>query len=346
MDSTRALRTLLLVLLVVVWHAAGCLPDTPSGNDAGTPDSGQDAGSDAGTGASDAGSGDSGTPDSGTPDAGQPCSRGHSLRFRGNGVNDIDRVKIRIDDPTNSLPGPPADVGATDFTIELWLKGSASENTASAVSCGANINWIYGNVVVDRDRFSQDRKFGLSLAAGRPVFGVGGNGTGDRTLCATRSVLDGRWHHVAVQRRRSDGWLWLYVDGQLEAQGDGPDGDISYPDDGVPGNFCNGPCTFSDPFLVLGAEKHDVGREYPSFSGWVDELRLSTVLRYSGPFTPPAAPFTPDSATAALYRLDEGTGDAIADSSGHPAGPSPGVRRYGGSPPGPDWSTDTPFACP
>ena len=34
-----------------------------------------------------------------------------SLRFNGYGDDDFDRVKIRIDDPANSNPGPPADIG-------------------------------------------------------------------------------------------------------------------------------------------------------------------------------------------------------------------------------------------
>src|SRR5215468_10410398 len=46
---------------------------------------------------------------------------GHSLRFNGAGAGDIDRVKIRVDDPLTAIPGPPADVGAGDFTIEFWL---------------------------------------------------------------------------------------------------------------------------------------------------------------------------------------------------------------------------------
>ncbi|GIV10102.1 MAG: hypothetical protein KatS3mg019_2193 [Fimbriimonadales bacterium] len=272
-------------------------------------------------------------------------AQGYSLRFYGNGVNDIDRVKIRIDDPSNNLPGPPADIGATDFTIEFWMKANATDNPTSAVSCGANVNWIYGNIIIDRDRFNQDRKFGISVAGGKIVFGVSGNGTGDFTICGTSNVLDGQWHHIAVQRRRSDGYLWLYVDGRLEAHGDGPNGDISYPDNGVPCSWCcNGSCNFSDPFLVFGAEKHDYDRNsYPSYNGHLDEVRLSTVLRYSSNFTPPTQPFTPDSDTAALYHFDEGAGSQILDSSNAPGGPSHGERRYGGNPAGPVWSTDTPF---
>src|SRR5262245_12464898 len=111
-----------------------------------------------------------------------------SLRFYGNGSGDIDRVKIPIDDPANSNPGPPADVGATDFTIEFWMKAAAADNPTPAVSCGANQNWQNGNVIVDRDRQGQDRKFGVSVAAGKVVFGVSGDGTGDRTVCGSLNV--------------------------------------------------------------------------------------------------------------------------------------------------------------
>ncbi len=273
-----------------------------------------------------------------------------SLRFHGNGVDDIDRVKIQIHDPANPTQDPPANVGATDFTLEFWMKAVAAENPAGAVFCGdgGNINWILGNILFDRDRFNQGLKFGLSIAGGVLVFGVSGasTGTDDSTICGATDVLDSRWHHVAVQRRRSDGWMWLFVDGVLDAQGPGPGGDMSYPIDGVPGDFCGPdgrqPCV-NDPFLVIGAEKHDAGTLYPSFSGWVTEVRLSDTLRYLANFTRPSRPFTPDANTVALYHFREGSGDVINDSSGAPGGPSSGLRRFGGTPAGPEWVTDQPF---
>ncbi len=254
-----------------------------------------------------------------------------SLRFHGNGSGDIDRVKIPIDDPANSDPGPPADVGAGDFTIEFWMKASAADNTAAAVTCGANVAWINGNILVDRDRFGLDRKFGVSIAGGRIVFGVSGDATGDLTVCGGRDVLDGVWHHVAVSRERATGKMWLHVDGLLDAQGDGPGGDVSYPDGAAP-------AASNDPFLVLGAEKHDAGAAFPSYDGYLDEIRISTSLIYAGSFTRPRSPFTPDAGTAALYHLDEGSGDLIANSSGAAGGPSDGQRQFGGSPAGPVWA--------
>ncbi|MGH7819767.1 MAG: PQQ-dependent sugar dehydrogenase, partial [Candidatus Binatia bacterium] len=87
----------------------------------------------------------------------------------------------------------------------------------------------------------------------------------------------------------------------------------------------------------------DAGPQFPSYSGWIDELRISNRVRYSSSFTPPAQAFKKDDATKALYHLDEGAGDVIRDSSGASGGPSNGVRRFGGSPPGPEWSAANPF---
>jgi hypothetical protein len=276
-----------------------------------------------------------------------PLPGGYSLRFNGIYNDDENRVKIRVDDPENADPGPPVDVGAQDFTIDLWIRAPASENISEPATCGTDQSWRRGNMLVDRDRYNQDCAFGLSIAGGKLAFGVRGEGGGDFTLCGTNTVTDDQWHHIAAQRRRSDGWLWLFVDGVLEAQIDGPDGDISYPDDGLPGAFCgrdgDQPCTDSDPFVVLGAEKHELGDDHPSFSGWMDEIRFSNVLRYTGSFEPPTSPFAIDGDTVAIYRLDEGFGNIVGDSSGHPNGPSEGVRIYGGVINGPEWSWETPW---
>jgi hypothetical protein len=133
----------------------------------------------------------------------------------------------------------------------------------------------------------------------------------------------------------------IYVDGQLDGSTNGPTGDISYRD-GRSTSFSN------DPFIVIGAEKHDVGSEYPSFSGWLDDVHLSNVIRYNSNFSRPSAPFTTDSNTVALYHLDEGPAgpcnSTVLDSSNAIGGPSNGTCNYGGSnPAGPVYTNDTPF---
>jgi hypothetical protein len=253
-----------------------------------------------------------------------------SLRFYGTGRDGVDRVMIPLDAPPR-----PVDVGG-DFTIEFWLKALPGDNAASACSPGED-NWIYGNVVIDRDvYFAGDYgDYGISLADGRIVFGVN-NGSEGTTLCGQTNVTDGRWHHIALTRSAADGSLAIFIDGRLDVRGDGPTGDVSYRD----GRATQYP---ADPFLVIGAEKHDAGPEYPSFRGWIDEVRISRIIRYRGAFTPPTAPFTPDPDTVALYHFNEGAGVTVRDSSGAPGGPSDGALRVGGSPAGPAWSEDTPW---
>ncbi len=273
-----------------------------------------------------------------------------SIRFFGNGTNDIDRVKIRIDDPATSTPGPPADIGAGDFTIEFWIKGSAADNNNTVSRCGpGQYGWIDGDIVFDRDRFNLPRSWGLALGSGRVAFGANVDNVSIATHCGNRNVLDGQWHHVAVTRSTA-GEIRLFVDGLADGSIGGVAGDLSYPDNGQPqGNNCGGqPCFNSDPFIVLGAEKHDALPGRLAFNGFLDELRLSTTLRYAANFTVPTTPFSPDAATAGLYHFDEATtgncaeGTVINDSAAGNA--SPGVCRFGGSPGGPVWSTDTPFA--
>ena len=54
---------------------------------------------------------------------------------------------------------------------------------------------------------------------------------------------------------------------------------------------------------------------------------------------------TPEADTVALYLFDEGSGTVLNDTSGYPGGPSQGQIRFGGNPPGPVWSTETPFGA-
>jgi len=263
-----------------------------------------------------------------TVDNGQPG--GYALQFTGTGTN-VNRVDIRLDGPAR-----PVDVGATDFTLEWWMKVNAGDVNPGNVCQTGRDGWIQGNLVFDRDVDGSGDygDYGVSLFGTGLAFGVA-SGTGGGGICGGTNLADGQWHHVAVTRRRSDGRLQIYVDGRLDGSGSGPAGDVSYRD----GRATSVPQ--SDPFLVIGAEKH--GYFGPNFRGLVDEVRVSTVLRYTSTFARPTAPFVPDASTAALYHFDEGQGNVVNDASGAVGGPSQGTRRFGGSPGGPAWVTDTPF---
>jgi hypothetical protein len=273
-------------------------------------------------------------------DSGGATGSGLALRFYGHGTDDIDRVKIRID-----APAVPADVGV-DFTIEFWMRASAGENGGFANCNAGNGNgWITTNIIIDRDIFGNGDfgDYGIGLGNGRIAFGIDRLGSGE-TICSTTNVADNAWHHIAVTRQSSTGQIRIFVDGILEVTGTGPTGDVSYR------NGRNTIYPNSDPYLVLGAEKHDAGSSFPSYSGYFDELRISNIRRYTANFTRPSAPFATDGNTVALYHFDSGPAGActgtVADSSGAAGGPSNGTCNYGdsGSPPaGPVYVNNTPF---
>lgn len=276
-----------------------------------------------------------------------------ALRFYGTGVGppgQQDRVRITIDD---DAPGPdasaPCDVGAGGFTIELWVRGTLADNS-TANDGGDNetfdIRWIDGNIIVDRDIFGgSDRKWGISISGGFIRFGTSRGDDGvdqlDSTIEGNVNVLDGQWHHIACVRDAATGRKHLYIDGVLDYTGlpDISTTDISFPNDGAPGAI-----TQWGPYIVLAAEKHDAGASFPSFNGYMDEVRIWNVARtqaeIAGDYQDVIAANTPG--LVAYYRFEEGAGMSVGDAS--TAG-SPDGELIAGAPGNGEWvlAVDDPF---
>ena len=271
-------------------------------------------------------------------------SQENSIRFYGNGFTapDHDRIKIPI------TAGSPVNVTG-DFTIECWIKCSAASNTGFVDAQPKADGWITGNIFIDRDVYGSAEEggdYGLSIGSGKNLpsgqrvvaFGIDRMGTGI-TLRGNTQVADNNWHHIAVTRNATTGEVKLFVDGAVDASGYGPAGNIAY--DPARATAYPG----SDPFIVLGAEKHDAGTAYPGFNGQMDELRVSDIIRYSNNFIPATIPFVPDSNTVGLYHFNEGSGLMTADASGIAGSPSHGALHTGGSPGGPVWVSNSPFSA-
>ncbi len=264
-----------------------------------------------------------------------------SIRFYGNGYTapGNDRVKIAM------MAGSAVNVG-NDFTIECWLKCIASENSGTVSEADHGDGWITGNIFLDRDIYgsSETGDFGLSIgsAIGLPAghrvvaFGINRLDSG-LTIRGNTNIADNNWHHVAVTRNASTGEIRLYIDGNPDASGHAPAGSIQY----TVGRKTSYPN--SDPFIVLGAEKHDAGGAYPAYSGYMDELRISSSVRYIGSFVPSVSPFNTDINTAGLYHFNEGNGNVITDAALVANGPSNGELYTGGTPVGPVRLTESPF---
>jgi agmatine/peptidylarginine deiminase len=254
-------------------------------------------------------------------------AQNYAVRFFGNGVGDIDRIKIPINNPEKN-----ADIGF-DFTIEFQMNALLSDNPLGAGAVqGNNDDWVLGHVIVDRDIFGPGDygDYGISLTNGRIAFGVN-NGANSFTLIGSTMVADGNWYHIAVTRNQSDGELQIFVNGVLD------NAVISY----VTGNvsYRNNRTTIwpNDPYIILGAEKHDYDNTtYPSYSGYLDELRISNIVRYNGSYSP-VETFTDDEFTVALYHFNEGSGTAVFDAAAISGNNSDGYLSIGGSPAGPIW---------
>ncbi|MBK9256661.1 MAG: LamG domain-containing protein [Saprospiraceae bacterium] len=266
-------------------------------------------------------------------------SQEYSLRFLASGGSapaqqNIDRVKIPIDNPHR-----PVDVGF-DFTVEFWMKANPNDNNAGTCSPSS---WYYGNVIIDRDVFNEGDygDYGIVICNRRIVAGVERLNNTSQGVVGQTIVDDGQWHHIAVTRNAQSGAIRLYVDGNLDASigSSNATGDISYRN----GRSTDYPS--SDPYLVFGAEKHDyMGSLY--YKGWLDEVRISNIIRYTSNFTRPSSPFATDANTVGLYHFNEGAGNVLTDVSGATGGPSDGQIVFGGNPQGPVWSADSPFFDP
>lgn len=256
-----------------------------------------------------------------------PPPFGYMLRFNGNGRGDEDRLKITID------PHVPADIGG-DFTLEWWMKSDLPDNPTAACTSGAHEGFRQGNMIFDRDIEDPTYgDFGVSLAGGRIAMGIS-NGSEQYTLCGNRSVANGAWHHIAITRESSSGNLRIFIDGSLDIENYGPTGDIQYPD-----GYSAAQTT--DRLLVIAANKYSLtdADYFPAFNGYLDEIRLSNVIRYHSNFPRPNHPYETDANTVALFHFDEGYGDTLYDTSSHSGGPSDAYRFYGGDPNGPEWFT-------
>ena len=268
------------------------------------------------------------------------ASSGTSIRFYGNGENDIDRIKILL-----ASPEKPINVG-DNITIEFWIKASQSDNPDSDNCNNTNDAWINGHTIIDRDVYGSGDygDFGISLMNGKLAFGMN-NGTEGATVCSTTSIADNNWHHIALTRD-SNGTMKIFVNGNLDSTlSSGISGNIRY----RAGRSSSYP---NDPYLVLGAEKHDAGNNYPSFNGYLDSLRISNIVRYTNSFSAPSTQHSTDENTVALYQFDAGsagdcqTGTIITDSSNYSGGPSNGECKFGGnSNKGPSFSENIPFAA-
>lgn len=148
-------------------------------------------------------------------------------------------------------------------------------------------------------------EFGFFLNEGHPNFYLHVSGAYASVEAPNADLKTGVWHHIAAVFDGTQ--VRLYLDGKLVA---------STP--------ASGPRTQKAIPLLIGADTDGAGRGNSFFDGRIDEVRLSTSVRYRGEAFEPQRSFKVDAQTLLLLHLDERLGDWTFDSSS--AGRHPLVR--------------------
>lgn len=169
-----------------------------------------------------------------------------------------------------------------DFTIECFFYVPAG---ASSI-----------RTLIEREQYHLKLLFNAGTADGIQLVIHLENGT--LSLIPVVNLNTG-WHHLAVvfndESTPGKDITSIYLDGSQEAIRTDPDW---------------GPVLDSSGPIYIGSPSSN------TYKGWVEEIRLSSTVRYSTNFTVPDRFFQPDEYTRALWHFDEFLGSShFADSS-------------------------------
>ena len=205
-----------------------------------------------------------------------PCSD-NVLSF--DGVDDVASVP---DDPRLDL--------SSDFTVEAWIKPSAK----AAGATGAEMH------LVSHHDWPASRGWVLLLDKGHAEIHVYGDesfaskGYAAGNTPGPDYIVAGKWAHVAGTLRGST--LRIYYDGVLR---DTQEISVLFARANFLGRLTFGRASYTPEFR---------------YEGQLDDVRLSSNARYTGATAPkPAARFSTDASTLALWHFDELSGTTLVD---------------------------------
>lgn len=212
---------------------------------------------------------------------------GYDLRFDGNSTHVV-------------VPHSDDFCFQGDFTIEVWL------NVESLAEMEQNRDVIYCH----ESHIDDEGSWGLVIMGPPNPIGVikflvwnadEGNGVTCETPVGTIEPTGEQcepWYHIAfVYNSISYDWTF-FVNGQIASSGN---------------NFL--PIGITTRELTIGWETNEWWG-WHSFYGWMTEIRISSIPRYSVPFTPTYL-LGSDENTIAYWDFHEGSGNTLTDLSGN-----------------------------
>lgn len=172
---------------------------------------------------------------------------------------------LSIADGSLSLPG--------DFTVDfrIYNPGTTSWKGIFETAGGTSTNWTYFKGGLN-----------ISLGDGSNLIFAGiarGNGSYSTLTSPVNSVPVGVWSHIAIVRY--NGVMTIYINGVSSA------------------TLSDSEAVKSDGTILIG--KHDI-RDDMYLNGKIDELRVSSVARWTSNFTPPTEVYPDGSESTGIAR--------------------------------------------
>jgi hypothetical protein len=173
------------------------------------------------------------------------------------------------------------------YTYEAWIKLDGSKQSPAILAACTAADACVALVTIRNDL--QQVTFGAQNSGGALLKAYA-------TFGSSLNPDDNQWHHVAGCRSISGSavTLNLFWDGQLVGTVTGTAAQIGSPSD-----------------LYLGSTEY---APTDGLGGYIDEVRVSNTIRYTGSFTPQTR-FTTDANTEVLLHFDSFTGSTFVDSS-------------------------------
>jgi hypothetical protein len=186
---------------------------------------------------------------------------------------------------TGSNPTPVSTLGASDFTIEGYVYFTSMPGNVQIVGC-----WSLGSSGVGGGRV-----WAMVLSSGGislQYAGAGGNSAGF-------TFANNRWYYLTITI--SSGTCYLFVDGVL----------LGTSAIGSTNLSTNAP-------LVMGYNGDAVGGPVWFLDGYLKDIRISNIARYTSTFTPPNTELTIDANTLVLMNFNGTNGSTtFTDSAGN-----------------------------
>jgi hypothetical protein len=206
----------------------------------------------------------------------------HTVTARNNTVHSV--IQSKIGNTSASFDGTndylevadhaDFEFGTGNFTMEayvLWTSTSASSSIFAKDDNGSN------------------RSFALNWHnAGHWDINMSSNGSSmaENAFSASWTPTTNTWYHIAITRSGTDVKMWI-------------DGTQSGSTLTLGTDLYNGTATFT-----IGS----TDAELNDHSGYIDEIRISDIARYTGSFTPSTTAFSSDANTMLLVHSDASTG--------------------------------------